>query len=319
VARAIDAAGRDVTARLHAADRQFVDALPLERIRGYAKPHTLTLDLGAAPAGEASTLLLLTGWTDYAFSTDNVAAHQAGLPLDPPSLQVRDASGQWRTAIAEIGIPVGRPQTIVVDLSALRFHGAREVRLATSMRVYWDRAQVASQDRRVQPRQTSLEAVRADLSWRGFSAEITPDGREPYGYDFSRVSTTVPWKLMPGRYTREGDVRELLGAADDLFVVSRPGDALALSFDAGAVPPLPAGWTRTFLLHSVGYSKEMDPHSASPDQAWPLPFRTMTRYPYTAPERYPDTPAHRAYQERWNTRVVGRTLPPLELAAGGAP
>ena len=42
----------------------------------------------------------------------------------------------------------------------------------------------------------------------------------------------------------------------------------------------------------------------------------MTRYPYAAPERYPDTPAHRAYLERWNTRVVGRTLPPLELAAG---
>lgn len=317
VARALDGAGRDVTARLAATDRQYVDQLPLERIRGYAKPHTMTLDLGPAPAGNASTLLLLTGWTDYAFSTDNVAAHQAGLPLDPPALQIRDASGQWRTAIAEIGIPVGRPQTIVVDLSAVRFHGAREVRIATSMRVYWDRAQVATEDRAVQPRQTALDAVRADLTWRGFSAEVTPDGREPYAYDFARVSTIVPWKLMPGRYTREGDVRELLHAADDLFVVSRPGDGLALSFDATAMPVLPAGWTRTFLLHSVGYSKEMDPHSASPDVASPLPFRTMTRYPYAAPERYPDTPAHRAYLERWNTRVVGRTLPPIELAVEG--
>jgi hypothetical protein len=44
----------------------------------------------------------------------------------------------------------------------------------------------------------------------------------------------------------------------------------------------------------------------------------MTRYPYAAPERYPDTPAHRAYLERWNTRVIGRTLPPLELAAGAS-
>jgi tetratricopeptide (TPR) repeat protein len=320
VARALDDAGRDVTARLAAADRQHVDQLPLERIRGYARPHTLTLDLGAAPAGGAP-LLLLTGWTDYAFSADNVAAHQAGLRLEPPSLQVRDASGQWRTAIAEIGIPVGRPQTVVVDLSAVRFHGLRQVRIATSMRVYWDRAQVAVENRDVQPRPTALDATRADLAWRGFSAEVTPDGREPYGYDFSRVSPVAPWKLMPGRYTREGDVRELLGTADDFFVVSRPGDALALSFDATGMPALPAGWTRTFLLHSIGYSKEMDPHSASPDVAWPLPFRTMTRYPYAAPERYPDTPAHRAYLERWNTRLVGRTLPPLELAAaaGGRP
>jgi hypothetical protein len=184
------------------------------------------------------------------------------------------------------------------------------------MRVYWDRAPGAIAHGGVHPRQTTLAAGRADLAWRGFSAEITPDGREPYGYDFARVSTVVPWKLMPGRYTREGDVRELLRDADDFFVVSRPGDGLALSFDATAVPPLPAGWTRTFLLHSIGYSKEMDPHSASPDVASPMPFRTMTRYPYSAPERYPDTPAHRAYVERWNTRVVGRTLPPLELAAG---
>jgi len=319
VARALDDRGRDVTARLAATDRQFVDDLPLERIRGYAKPHTLTLDLGPARSGEAGggPLLLLTGWTDYAFSTDNVAASQAGLPLDPPSLQVKDASGQWRTAIAEIGIPVGRPQTVVVDLSRVRFTGgSREVRIATSMRVYWDRAQVATRDRQARPRTTVLDPVRADLAWRGFSAEVTPDGREPYGYDYAHVSTVVPWKLMPGRYTREGDVRALLRAADDFFVVSRPGDALSLAFDAAALPALPAGWTRTFLLHSVGYSKEMDQHSASPDQAAPLPFRTMTRYPYAAPERYPDTPAHRAYQERWNTRVVGRPLPPLELAAG---
>jgi hypothetical protein len=92
---------------------------------------------------------------------------------------------------------------------------------------------------------------------------------------------------------------------------------VALSFAATAVPALPAGWTRTFLLHSIGYSKEMDPHSASPDVASPMPFRTMTRYPYSAPERYPDTPAHRAYLDAWNTRAVGRTLPPIELAVEG--
>ena len=145
------------------------------------------------------------------------------------------------------------------------------------MRVYWDRVQVATWDRTVTPRLTTLDATTADLRWRGFSAETTPDGREPYGYDFGRVSTIVPWKLMPGRYTREGDVRELVTAADDLFVVSRPGDALALAFDATAVPALPAGWTRTFLLHSIGYSKEMDPHSASPDEASPLQPQSAAR------------------------------------------
>ena len=85
---------------------------------------------------------------------------------------------------------------------------------------------------------------------------------------------------MPGRYTREGDVRPLLLRTDDMFVVSRPGDEIALSFDATALPPLPAGWTRTFLLYGDGFSKEMNLNSASPDELLPLPFHGMTRYPY---------------------------------------
>ena len=59
----------------------------------------------------------MTGWTDYAFSGDNVAAHQAGLQLLPPSLEVKGPDGRWHTAIEDIGMPVGRPQTVVVDLS----------------------------------------------------------------------------------------------------------------------------------------------------------------------------------------------------------
>src|SRR5206468_950667 len=90
------------------------DDFELSPFRGYAAMHTLTLTL---PRGAGSTVLLLTGWTDYAFSSDNVAAHQAGLRMQPPRLEVRDAAGKWRTAIADIGIPVGRPQTIVVDLA----------------------------------------------------------------------------------------------------------------------------------------------------------------------------------------------------------
>ena len=56
---------------------------------------------------------------------------------------------------------------------------------------------------------------------------------------------------MPGRYTREGDVRELLVATDDRFVIARSGDQIALSFDAASLPALPEGWTRTFLLYGA--------------------------------------------------------------------
>jgi len=126
-------------------------------------------------------------------------------------------------------------------------------------------------------------------------------------YDYARVLLEAPWKLMPGRYTREGDVAELVARTDDRFVVSRPGDELALSFDASVLAPLPPDSRRTFLLHTVGYSKEMDLYSASPDAALPIPFRAMSRYPYAWPDRYP----HEEDLERWHTRVIARQIPVL--------
>ena len=130
-------------------------------------------------------------------------------------------------------------------------------------------------------------------------------------YDYKKVSFTSPWKVMTGRYTREGDVRTLLHSSDDMFVVSRPGDELILSFAEDKLPPLPEGWTRTFLLYADGFSKEMDINSASPDQVGPLPFHGMSRYPYSWPERYPLTPARRRYLETYNTRVVTSPIPSI--------
>ena len=302
-ARAVDEHGHDVTARVAVLDRQYPDDFDLLPIRGYAAPHTLTLDLGTT---DDHSLLLLTGWTDYAFSSDNVAASQAGLVLRPPALQAREANGAWRTIVPDIGIPVGRPQTLVVDLAGLMPAPASQLRIVTNMRVYWDRIAVASSVPLGGASVARIDPAAARLRWRGFSAEVRPDGREPAGYDYDRVSLVSPWKTMTGRYTREGDVRSLLARTDDMFVIAAPGDEIALSFDAAhAGPTPPTGWTRTFLLFADGYSKEMDINSASPDEVAPLPFHGMTRYPYTAAEGRSRTHAYRRYEALFNTRVVG--------------
>jgi tetratricopeptide (TPR) repeat protein len=306
-AAAIDDHGHDMLPRLAAIDRTYPDDFTLTQPRGYAEPHTLTLDLGP-DAGHA--VLLMTGWTDYAFSSDNVAGHQRGLALRAPSLEAKDSSGAWRTLVADIGIPVGRPQTVVVDLRG-RLAGAREVRVVTNMRIYWDQILVDTSRSTDPTRITRVDADSAELRWRGFSAEATPDGREPFLYDYTRVTPDSTWKVMPGRYTREGDVRELLLTTDDMFVVARPGDEVAISFKASALPPVTAGWTRTFLLYADGFSKEMDINSASPHEADPLPFHAMTRYPYSGTEHYPRSARHADYLSRYNTRVVHTDLPPL--------
>jgi cytochrome c-type biogenesis protein CcmH/NrfG len=308
--RATDHRGQDVTARLAVVDRAFLQDLPLERIRGYAKEHALTLDLSSLPPSH--TVLLLTGWTDYSFSSDNVAAHQAGLAAKPPRLEVEHADGTWATAVEQVGIPVGRPQTIVVDLAG-KLGPSRRARVVTTMRVYWDEAAVAAPAPEVTLEPVALDPVRADLRERGFSAVAT-DG-EPLGFDHTRVSWRSPWKTMPGRYTREGDVRPLLAAADDAFVVSKPGDEVAVSFDATALPPVGAGRARTFLLQGDGFSKEMDINSASPDIVLPLPYHGMEAYPYAEADVPPAVRKASERAEEWNTRVVVRPMVPLELFA----
>ena len=310
--RAVDEHGHDVTDRIERIDRRSPDDFALERFRGYAARHTLTLDL--AP-GDRAPVLLLTGWTDYAFSSDNLAAHQAGLSLAPPLLEIKDTAGRWRTAIADIGIPVGRPQTIPIDLDPLLHQGERQVRIVTNMRIYWDRIAVASAvptDRMARMTTMRLLPVTSTLRSRGFSAVVRPDGREPASYEYDRVDRRSPWKVMSGRYTREGDVRELLTKTDDLFAIAKPGDEIAIEFDASTLAALPAGWTRTFLLAADGYSKEMDINSGSPDEVEPLPFHQMTRYPYRAPEHYPDAPEYRRYRSTYNTRTVVRTVPSID-------
>jgi hypothetical protein len=131
------------------------------------------------------------------------------------------------------------------------------------------------------------------------------------------VSSASPWKTLPGSYTREGEVKPLLQAADDMFVVARSGDALALAFDATRLPALAPGHVRTYLLQAHGYSKEMDINSSAPDEVAPLPFRLMTAYPGTAGESYPATASHREYRNAYNTRRVPRSVAPIDVTAAG--
>ena len=214
-----DEHGHNVTERIAQLDRRYPDDFGLERVRGYTASHTLTIDLGTR---RESPTLLLTGWTDYAFSSDNVAAQQAGLTAVEPFLESRDAGGRWRRLEVPIGIPVGRPQTIPLDLSRALRPGEREVRLTTNMRIYWDQILVGDSVSADAFTSSTADPLTATLRSRGFSAEVRPDGEDPPGYDYARVSAQSPWKTFVGLFTREGDVRALLRAADDKFVIGPP-------------------------------------------------------------------------------------------------
>ena len=315
--RALDDNGQDVTTDIAALDRRYPQSFRLAPFRGHADTHTLTLDIGPWSEGAAheGVVLLLSGWTAYSFSSDNVAALQAGRTPMPPALEIKGLDGRWRRATKDIGIPVGRPQTIALDLSNDLHPGEREVRILTSMRIYWDQILVGNGTSGDRLREARLPPITATLQERGFSAEIHPHHTEPTLYDYSRVTRRSPWKTMAGNYTREGDVLPLLTTTDDMFVIAKDGDEVALRFDASGLSEVPDGWTRTYLLKADGYSKEMDINSASPDRVEPLPFHAMRGYPYGASEHYPTTATHRDYRETYNTRIVGASVPPIDMLA----
>ena len=197
---AVDGDGRDVAESIRSTDNRFYDSFKSLGIRGYADTHTLTLKLDDRKGYNGRTLLLLTGWTDYAFSSDNVAASQSGKELFFPKLQVRNKRHEWETVIDNLGISVGRPQTVVVDLSGKFLTRSREVRIVTNVKTYWDKIAVDTSEQTTVSL-NELSGMRADLRERGFSDErlyagmivptyerVVKDARWKYFWDASRVS-----------------------------------------------------------------------------------------------------------------------------------
>ncbi|HRR55851.1 MAG TPA: hypothetical protein P5057_02710, partial [Acidobacteriota bacterium] len=149
-----------------------------------------------------------------------------------------------------------------------------------------------------------------ELRYHGFPRPYSPDGRLPHAYIYGEL-VQPEWKVHVGAYTRYGDVLPLLQEVDDMFVITRSGDEVAVEFDVSDLPSLPPGWTRDYLVYVDGFGKDMDPNSAGPHFLGPLPSHRMTAYPYLPGESYPDNPEHREYLERWNTRIFDQAIPPL--------
>jgi len=94
-------------------------------------------------------------------------------------------------------------------------------------------------------------------------------------------------------------------------VIMGSGDELRLAFPAANLPGLPSGWRRDFLLLVDGWAKDGDPNTAFSQSVEPLPFHSMSQYPYKKGEHFPDDLRHRAYLRLYQTRAAARLLPAL--------
>jgi hypothetical protein len=295
---AVDGTGQDVLNRIVSRDGVYhADLHPL-RWRGFAQRHSVTLDLGSL-SQTSGPVLLLHGYTAWGGSSTALGAGQAGVLYETPRLEVRGKNGRWQTAIADMGIPAGLPRTITVPLSGVFPTSDHHVRISTNMKIYWDEIRVgfAGSDNRYQPLEVPL--VSAQLQRIGYPRRIRTD---PAGYDYYDRSPSRDFPVHHGKFTRYGEVRELLANRDDKLAIMNHGEEIQLRFAADGLPKPRRGWKRDFMFYLYGYDKSNDVNSAHSFTVNPLPFFKMSSYPYGADERYPMDRKHLKYLMEYNTR-----------------
>lgn len=307
--------GRSVLPAILRRDRVYATGFGHDSA-GAADLHSVTLDFGPHAAHDNRAVLLLDGWVDWADGSTFLGASQSpsgGLVF--PYLQVKDGAGRWQTVVQDMGIPSGKPKTIAVDLTGKFLSASREVRIVTNLCVYWDEIFLGEDSAAPAARLTPLDAASANLRLRGFSqVAIHPRREQPESFDYAGWTPQAMWNQTPGRYTRYGDVPELIRAVDDRFTIMGAGDELRLLYPAAGLPPLPAGWRRDFLLLVDGWAKDSDANTAFSQTVEPLPFHAMSGYPYPAGERYPEGATHRLYRQTYNTRPALQFVPPVAPA-----
>lgn len=301
---AIDGKGNGLKELIQAKDFQYISNFQHEKFQGIIKMKDLILDLGDIPNTE-NLHLFLNGWIFPTDASINVAISQSDLiKIKMPSLEVINKKGEWEEVISNIGFPSGKNKTVIVDLSDKFLTAERKIRITTNMEIYWDYIFYAK-DVNVETKMTKMIPDKADYHFRGFSGTFRKEGNNgPHWFDYNEVSTVKKWRDLTGMYTRYGDVKELLVEADDIYIIANAGDETTISFDAESLPEIQEGWTRDFLIYSVGWVKDGDINTALGQTVEPLPFHGMSQYPYGENEHYPITKRHREYREKYNTRIV---------------
>lgn|GEM_PF-574309 len=318
---ALGSDGRDWAAELAAIDGAMSAPFVPHRgqFLGLATPHTLDLEFDADLVANGEDLrLVLTGWLYWTDASVNMAAaRHPAYEFVPPILMRPDGDGGWRPMPEPlhepVGFPAGKTKTMVIDLPAGSIDPADpRIRVFSTLRLYWDEIHLATCGDDAPVVRTRLEPTSARLWERGFSEPIMVGGeRLLEWFDWNGLAPEPRWNMHPGMYTKLGEVLPLVTAIDERFVIMGAGDCLTVTFDADALPPVPDGYERDWLVFLDGWAKDRDPNTKDALFVEPLPFHGMSAYPPPPGESYPDTPATRAYRREWLTRPAKTWIEPL--------
>ncbi len=257
--------------------------------------NTLTLNLGTLAEAKQVKLVVraVVDWgspDDYTVWLDKFFAQPVpdGTEVTPPPfMEVKNAQGNWVQIPMSREFPLppdGVPRTYVIDLTGLFPTNDYSLRINNFWNVTFDFIGVDT---------TSQQAITVQ--------RIQPKATLYQSYAAGTAAAT-------GSFTKYGDVTPLLMAEDDMFVIGRQGDALSLQFPVdGLAAPAP-GMARDYFLYEASWFKDETGN-------WgfgfgftvdPLPFRSMSGFPYQPTESYPNDTTHQNYLTQWNTRVIAK-------------
>jgi len=278
--RAINERSEEVTAQLRLVDHESAPPGRLDhRFLGRTELQTLEIEFDkpleslltddvASPKGQL--VLVFHGWIEYPYSQTMFAAWQAGAEYASPTLEARDASGNWHVVLEQFGYMAGMPRSAAVPIGGLPAR-CNALRLTTSCEIYWDQIKVAAAVDCPEAVRHVLPLHAARLSESGFAYRTTRSDRLP-DYDYQQRSPLWDTRHMAGFYTAFGDALPLVDQVDDAVAIFGPGEEVHLEYEALAEPPL-QGWTRRYVLESFGWCKDMDLYTKDGERVGPLPVR----------------------------------------------
>jgi Tfp pilus assembly protein PilF len=279
VASAVDDRGQNVTAIVNKLDGDYLDTFGRGQYQGLTRDHYVEVDLGKDVPASGPLWLIAKGWLHPTDSSVNVAIsqghHEKAHPL---SLEVSDGRGGWRTAQANLGFPAGRKKTCLINLENVFLPGSpHKLRLRTNLEIYWDSIEWAQGLPETQLRIARLDPELADLHYRGYSVVNQANASSPEIPDYNRIAASKQiWRDLEGYYTRYGDVRELLAAIDDRYVIMNAGDEITLHFPQQPQPP--DGWLRDYVIAGDGWIKDGDYNTVFSRTVQPLPYHAKVGY-----------------------------------------
>ena len=131
-----------------------------------------------------------------------------------------------------------------------------------------------------------------------------PTSSVPERPRYALAGTAPQWRDLEGYYTRFGDVRDLLRAVDDRYVIMNAGDELRLRFPEA--PPPARGLVRDFIVIGDGWVKDGDYNTSFSRTVLPLPTHRTGRYD-APPRQLEDDPVYRRHAgdfAEYHTRYV---------------